>query len=81
MFKFIDKLIQYFTISVSTFGQVPVLEVNGKHLAQTHTICRHLAHKFNIAGKNDWEKAKCDEIVDGVQDFQQRKFFFLPLNF
>ncbi|KAJ6643345.1 Glutathione S-transferase [Pseudolycoriella hygida] len=55
--------------AVATYGQVPVLEVNGKFLSQTTTICRYLARKFNLVGENDWEATKCDEVVDGAQDF------------
>lgn len=60
--------------SVATFGQVPLLEVNGKYLAQTQSICRYLARKLKLDGANEWEAAKCDEIVDGIQDFALRKF-------
>ncbi|KAG4076973.1 hypothetical protein HA402_015960 [Bradysia odoriphaga] len=55
--------------AVATYGQVPVLEVNGKYLAQTLSICRYLARKLNLTGANEWEAAKCDEIVDGVDEF------------
>jgi len=54
--------------AVAAYGQVPILEMNGVHLAQTQTIARFLARKFNLTGANDWEAAKCDEVVDAAQD-------------
>lgn len=66
---------------MATYGQVPILEVNGKHLSQTQSICRYLARKFNLTGANDWEAAACDEIVDGASDFGQCRFIlFLICN-
>lgn len=50
------------------FGQLPVLEVDGKILAQSNTFCRYLAKQFKLAGKDDWESAQCDSLVDGVND-------------
>lgn len=43
-------------------------------LAQTQAIARYLARKFKLDGANAWEAAKCDEVVDGAQDFGQCKF-------
>jgi len=50
------------------WGQLPVFEVNGEPLGQTMTICRFLARKFKLAGKDEWEAAKCDEYVDAASD-------------
>jgi len=51
------------------WGTLPVLEVNGVKIGQSAAICRLLAHRFNLAGKDDIEKAKCDEYVDAIRDF------------
>uniref|UniRef100_A0A914WDM6 glutathione transferase n=1 Tax=Plectus sambesii TaxID=2011161 RepID=A0A914WDM6_9BILA len=53
-------------------GQVPVLEVDGKYLAQSYAIARFLARKHNLTGKDDWEAAKADMYVDGVEEVIQK---------
>jgi len=59
------------------FGQLPILEVNGKVLAQSQAISRYLAKTFMLTGKDDWESAKCDMLVDGLADLRShlRPFF------
>ncbi|GMT35435.1 hypothetical protein PFISCL1PPCAC_26732 [Pristionchus fissidentatus] len=51
------------------YGQLPVLEINGgQKLSQSRAIERYLAKKFDLAGKDEWEQAKVDEMVMGVED-------------
>uniref|UniRef100_A0A914EFT6 glutathione transferase n=1 Tax=Acrobeloides nanus TaxID=290746 RepID=A0A914EFT6_9BILA len=50
------------------FGQLPVLEVDGKPLAQSFAIARFLARKHGLAGKDDWESAQIDSIADFMKD-------------
>lgn len=69
----------FFIALVAAYGQVPILEVNGKYLAQTQTIARFLARKFNLTGADDWEAAKCDEVVDGAHDFSLCEFLYNSL--
>ncbi|KAL0280898.1 UNVERIFIED_CONTAM: hypothetical protein PYX00_002056 [Menopon gallinae] len=51
------------------FGKVPVLEIDGKELHQSAAICRYLAKKMNLCGKDDWESLQIDIIVDTISDF------------
>uniref|UniRef100_A0A914CL94 glutathione transferase n=1 Tax=Acrobeloides nanus TaxID=290746 RepID=A0A914CL94_9BILA len=50
------------------FGQLPLLEVDGKPLAQSFAIARFLARKHGLAGKDDWESAQLDAIADFMKD-------------
>lgn len=50
------------------FGQIPMLEVDGKQLAQSTTIMRFLARTFGLAGKTPLEEAQVDMIADQVTD-------------
>jgi len=44
---------------------------DGKTLAQSNTIARFLARKYNLMGKDEWEAAKVDEMVDVLVDIRQ----------
>jgi len=50
------------------FGQLPVLEVDGKKLCQSNTCARYLARQFKLAGKTELEQAQADMIVDCLED-------------
>lgn len=54
------------------FLQAPVLEVteNGQtvQICQSNAILRFLASRFNLAGRNDIEKAQCDMIHEEIND-------------
>lgn len=54
------------------FGQVPVLDVDGKKIAQSVAISRYLAKKSDLAGKDDWEALEIDSIVDTIHDVRAR---------
>uniref|UniRef100_A0A1I8B3Y8 glutathione transferase n=1 Tax=Meloidogyne hapla TaxID=6305 RepID=A0A1I8B3Y8_MELHA len=51
-------------IKGTVYGKVPILEVDGKPLTYCHTIARYLARQFGLAGRDNWEQAKVDEISD-----------------
>ncbi|CAL7934088.1 unnamed protein product [Xylocopa violacea] len=54
------------------FGQVPVLEVDGKQVAQSVAISRYLAKQCGLVGKNDWEALEIDATVDTINDIRVR---------
>jgi glutathione S-transferase len=49
-------------------GEIPVLEFNGVKLPQSITIARFLAKQFQLAGKDNFEQAKVDAVVDTITD-------------
>ncbi|CAJ0914413.1 unnamed protein product, partial [Mesorhabditis belari] len=65
------------------FGQMPVLEVDGKALAQSRAIYRYLAKKFGFAGKDDWESAQIDAWADQFVDYNNelRPYFVVVAGF
>ncbi|GMT21666.1 hypothetical protein PFISCL1PPCAC_12963, partial [Pristionchus fissidentatus] len=59
------------TISESLpFGQVPMLEVDGKKLPQSHAINRYLANEFGFAGNSAIERAWIDAVADQHRDHE-----------
>lgn len=65
-----------FVLSVYPWGTLPILEVDGKVLGQSQAILRYLGKQFKLAGENDFEEAKCDEMVEAMNDM--RKGLFIP---
>nr|QWV59559.1 glutathione S-transferase sigma 2 [Lasioderma serricorne] len=54
------------------FGQVPILEIDGKVAHQSVAICRYLAKQVKLVGKDDWEDLEIDAMVDTINDFRQK---------
>ncbi|XP_023313069.1 glutathione S-transferase-like isoform X2 [Anoplophora glabripennis] len=52
------------------FGQVPILEYNGKLAYQSIAICRYLAKQVKLVGKDDWEDLEIDATVDTITDLR-----------
>ncbi|GMR35086.1 hypothetical protein PMAYCL1PPCAC_05281, partial [Pristionchus mayeri] len=46
------------------FGQMPVLEVDGKQIPQSFAIARYVAKLHGLAGKTPFEAAWIDAIAD-----------------
>jgi glutathione S-transferase len=55
------------------YGKIPLLEFEGKKLSQSFAIARFLGKKYNLAGADDFESAKCDEYADVVKDILKGK--------
>ena len=54
------------------YGQMPVLEVDGKMLAGSGPIERFLAEQYGLAGSNAFENADIASILDVIVDLGQR---------
>ncbi|KAF7991294.1 hypothetical protein HCN44_002856 [Aphidius gifuensis] len=52
------------------YGMLPVLEINGKTIAQSNAVARYLARKYGLAGKDEWESMVCDVLVDTLSDLK-----------
>jgi glutathione S-transferase len=50
------------------FQALPVLEVDGKVIAQSNTINRYLGRLTGLYPKDDWQAALVDELMDAVED-------------
>ncbi|XP_049764699.1 glutathione S-transferase-like isoform X1 [Schistocerca cancellata] len=62
------------------FGQVPVLEIDGKRIYQSLAISRYLGKQFGLVGDNDWENLQIDMVADTAMDLKLKidKFFYEP---
>ncbi|XP_047521479.1 glutathione S-transferase 2-like [Pieris napi] len=52
------------------FGQMPVLEINGKKYSQTLAMSRYLGRKYGIAGDNLEESFEIDQNMDFFTDIR-----------
>ena len=55
------------------FGKLPVLEYDGKTIAQSRAIARFLGRKYGLAGKTEIEEAEADMIVDYIAETNDGK--------
>lgn len=56
------------------WGNMPVLEEDGKVIAQSGAILRYLGKKYGMFGTNDFEAAKIDEMIEASNDLRQACF-------
>lgn len=63
----------FILIAASPFGQMPILEIDGKPYAQTLPICRYLAKQLNLLGKTDLDALQIDAIAAALHDLRKRK--------
>jgi len=50
------------------FNQIPIFEFGDVKMCQSLAIARHLARKYNLAGKSDLDQARADMIIDCIED-------------
>jgi glutathione S-transferase len=58
-------------------GQMPALEFDGVKIPQSLSIARFLAKQFQLAGKDNFEQAKVDAVVDTIIDASMK---LMPLS-
>lgn len=54
------------------FQALPVLEVDGKVIAQSNTINRYVGKLGGLYPKDDWQAARVDEVMDAIEDITTR---------
>lgn len=54
------------------FQAVPVLDVDGKVIAQSNTINRYVGKLTGLYPKDDWQAVLADEVMDAVEDITTR---------
>jgi glutathione S-transferase len=50
------------------FQALPVLEVDGKTVAQSNAINRYVGKLAGLYPQDDWQALLCDEVMDAVED-------------
>jgi glutathione S-transferase len=62
------------------YGAVPLLEVDGKILAQSNAINRYVGKLAGLYPTDPWEAALCDETMEAVEDITNKiaATMFLP---
>ncbi|MGE3395202.1 MAG: glutathione S-transferase family protein [Steroidobacteraceae bacterium] len=54
------------------FQALPVLEADGKMIAQSNAINRYVGKLAGLYPKDDWQAALADEVMDAVEDITTR---------
>lgn len=62
------------------FNQLPLLEIDGKHLTQSTATTRYLARKCNLYGDTPEDALMCDMVAGATADFAEAalQFAFQP---
>jgi glutathione S-transferase len=50
------------------FGALPVLEIDGRTVAQSNAINRYVGKLVGLYPADPWQAARCDEAMDTVED-------------
>jgi glutathione S-transferase len=54
------------------YRELPVLEVDGKAIAQSNTINRYVGKLAGLYPKDDWQAALVDEVMDAIEDISNK---------
>eukprot|EP01095_Lingulamoeba_sp_RSL-Kostka_P007101 TRINITY_DN2240_c0_g1_i2.p1 TRINITY_DN2240_c0_g1~~TRINITY_DN2240_c0_g1_i2.p1 ORF type:complete len:220 (+),score=71.60 TRINITY_DN2240_c0_g1_i2:344-1003(+) len=60
----------------SFYGQVPMLEIDGRCITQTNAMVYYIARNYNLYGETEDDKVKIDMLYDGFSD--TIKFIYYP---
>ncbi|KAK0164119.1 hypothetical protein PV328_002780 [Microctonus aethiopoides] len=58
------------------FGQLPILEIDGKPYAQTLPICHYLAKNMDLIGSTELDALQIDAIVAALADLRKQVALF-----
>ena len=65
------------TSGLYEFGQLPMLEIEGKQLVESWSILRYLGRLYGYYSDEDLEAAyRIDSILDSCEDFMRTRFKF-----
>jgi len=56
------------------WGTLPILEVDGKSIGQSMAIARYVAREGGFVGKNSFEQAQVEALVDQITDMRETLF-------
>lgn len=65
--------IRFFCFLECRWGQVPLVEFEGKSLTQSLAVTRYFAKRTGLVPEDPYEAALCDEYVDAVRELMTRK--------
>ena len=59
------------------FGQMPMLEIDGRRIVQSHAILRHLARAHGLDGADETQRIACDIAAEAVKDAYNNLFEYV----
>lgn len=61
------------------FQALPVLDVDGRRVAQSNAINRYVGRLVGLYPKDDWQALLCDEVMDAIEDLDHMIGDTIPL--
>jgi len=56
------------------FGQVPLLQIDGINIIQTHSIIRYIAENNNMMPDSMHDRTRCNQFLEGLRDMEGNGF-------